>query len=340
MTHLFSKNKAYTCKKESEVRMRRKLLYLLLGILLLFLLLDPKTAFLSSKNGLNLWFQTIMPSLLPFMILSNFLLSGQGIHRVLNYFSGLFRFLFGVSPYGGYALLLGLFCGYPMGAKLTADLYLSGNISHREAEYLLAVSNNPSPTFLTAYLLVGTLNRPDLAPACLAAVYGGFFLTCQVFRLADRRSKTDCAELSSCDYPNKEYQKETSPPLPFGKRIDASIMNGFTAITKLGGYILMFSILSGLLGKLFQHTPLLAALILGITEISTGVQQLAAIPLPFSLSCSLIFACTAFGGFSIAAQASSMIQASGLKLTPYLAGKCCCAVFTFVLCLLFFVIVL
>ncbi len=29
-----------------------------------------------------------------------------------------FRFLFGLSMYGSYALLLGLICGYPMGAKL------------------------------------------------------------------------------------------------------------------------------------------------------------------------------------------------------------------------------
>ena len=320
--------------------MRRKLFYLFLGILLLFLLLDPQTAFVSSKNGLNLWFQTVLPSLLPFMILSNFILAGQGIHRLLNHFSGFFRLAFGVTPSGGYALLLGLFCGYPMGAKLTADLYLAGKISRREADYLLAVSNNPSPTFLTAYLLVGTLHRPELTPLCLSAVYGGFFLTTLIFRLAGHRRSFRAGELFACELSENEYQKETSHPLPLGKRIDASIMNGFTAVTKLGGYILMFSILAGLLGKLCQGAPLLAALALGITEISTGVQQLAALPLPLSLSCSLIFACTAFGGLSIAAQASSMIQPSGLSLGPYLAGKCCCAVCTFCLCLLLFVIVL
>ena len=55
--------------------------------------------------------------------------------------------VFGISPSGAYALLLGLLCGYPMGTKITSDLYGCGRINRREAEYLLTFTNHASPVF-------------------------------------------------------------------------------------------------------------------------------------------------------------------------------------------------
>lgn len=60
--------------------------------------------------------------------------------------------LTGLSGEGAYAFVLGLLCGYPMGAKLTADLYHAGKISRQESEYLLTFCNNPSPAFLVTYV--------------------------------------------------------------------------------------------------------------------------------------------------------------------------------------------
>ena len=332
MTHLFSKSKAYTVKKcRCEIFMRRKILFLLVVSLVLFLLLEPEKGFAASASGLALWSETVLPSLLPFMILSNFIMTGGGIQKLFGRFPRLWNMLFGTSPAGTYALFLGLFCGYPMGAKLTADLFASHTITRREADYLLAVSSSPSPMFLSSYILAGSLHRPELAPAAFCAVYGGIFFTGLFLRLI-RRSQP---------FPSLEIcEKETSAPLPLGKRIDVSIMNGFEAAVKLGGYILIFSILAALLQDLLFKTPILCALLLGITEISTGIRQLAALPIAPTLTYSLILACAAFGGISVAAQTSSVIRPSGLHLRPYLTGKSCCALFTLLLSLFFFKIVI
>lgn len=60
--------------------------------------------------------------------------------------------VFGLSPAGAYVLILGLLCGYPMGAKLAHDLYIDQQISRREGEYLLTFSCNASPAFIISYL--------------------------------------------------------------------------------------------------------------------------------------------------------------------------------------------
>lgn len=67
------------------------------------------------------------------MILSNFLIRFNCIEKILNPFRKIWAAILGLSPYGAYAYLLGLLCGYPMGAKLTADLYSQKFISKKEA---------------------------------------------------------------------------------------------------------------------------------------------------------------------------------------------------------------
>lgn len=100
--------------------------------LLFFLLFFPDIAFAASKRGLLLWFQSLLPSLLPFMILSNILIQTNILERWIALPKRLWSYLFGLSPDGAYALLLGIFCGYPMGAKVTADLYQRGSISQEK----------------------------------------------------------------------------------------------------------------------------------------------------------------------------------------------------------------
>ena len=108
----------------------------------------------------------------------------SGAHRLdyKNFYNQLllfFKVVFGLSPGGAYVFLLGLLTGYPMGAKLTADLYYAGKISRQEAEYLLTFCNNPSPAFLITYVghiclegklhigfLVGILFLSDMICMC------------------------------------------------------------------------------------------------------------------------------------------------------------------------------
>ncbi len=90
--------------------MKRFCFFTVILTALAYLFFFPQKAFLASVNGLNLWFHTVLPSLLPFLILSYFLIHTGLIPRLLNHFRSFFQKFLGLSPYGGYALCLGLFC--------------------------------------------------------------------------------------------------------------------------------------------------------------------------------------------------------------------------------------
>ncbi len=91
-------------------------------ILLAFLLLAPVQAAAASSEGLLLWFHTLLPMLLPFFILSRLLIALDGVSGITRFLAPLARNFFGLSPNGSFCLLTGFLCGYPVGAKISADL--------------------------------------------------------------------------------------------------------------------------------------------------------------------------------------------------------------------------
>lgn len=306
------------------------------GILLLlcFLLKYPGEALEASRDGMKLWMNTLIPTLLPFLILTGFLVHTDGIEKILKPFSGLFRVLLGLSPSGAYVCLLGLLCGYPMGAKLAADLYGFGKLGRREAEYLLTFCNNPSPAFLTTYLAQICLGGQVSTAKLLGILILSDLLCMLFFRFAVYRNQTASPGGHGPDSPaaRGDSKKETPSASSAGAIIDASIMNGFETIARLGGYILLFSILSACISHFWCFSQTGKYLVLGILEITTGLHQLAA----SEFSCSLKFLCsmtmTAFGGLCIMAQTKSVLEGK-LSLHPYASAKCLNAAVTALLIL-------
>lgn len=299
--------------------------FLLLGFMFAF----PKLTLEASREGLLLWFRTLLPTLLPFMILSNFLIRFNCIEKILNPFRKIWAAILGLSPYGAYAYLLGLLCGYPMGAKLTADLYSQKFISKKEAEYLLTFANNASPMFICTFVVLECIGHEELLLPSFTILYLSDYLCSLFFRAYYRTESNNERFCVSFDRQDKNKKMETSPTYPLGTLIDASIMNGFETITKLCGYILLFSILAKAINQFWYLAPMGKYLLLGTVEISTGLAQIAASTLSFPWKFSLLLSFTSFGGICILFQTKGVLNQSHLSLRPYLAGKALNFVLTF-----------
>ena len=100
------------------------------------------------KKGLLLCSNTIIPSLFPFMVLSEIAISA-GIGDIIGkYLKKPMSRLFGVSGNGACVFLLGILCGFPVGAKSAVTLYDTGKISKQECEKLITFCNIPSIGFI------------------------------------------------------------------------------------------------------------------------------------------------------------------------------------------------
>ena len=216
--------------------MKSKILTLFSICLLFFLLLHPDEGLLGARDGLTLWLNVMLPTLLPFLIFTGILLKAGNLTKLLNPVSLLWEKCFGLSPAGAYVLILGFLCGYPMGAKIAHDLYINDQISKKEGEYLLSFSCNASPAFVVSYL-TGSILQNRIHPMQIVLILLTADLFCMLsFRFLIYHGNT----LTPAKV--KSIKKETYQQDSTGVILDVSIMNGFETITRLGGYILIFSL--------------------------------------------------------------------------------------------------
>lgn len=278
-----------------------------------FILVYPTEALKAAREGLNLWLNVMIPTLLPFLICTGILVQTGLISRLLAPFKTLWKIVFGISPAGAYAVLVGMLCGYPMGAKTTSDLYENGQITKKEAEYLLTFVNQPSPVFVRTYLCQICLNDRVPFLKMMLILLASEWMTAQFFRFIIFRKKNYFGE-------ETVMKKETPATSSSEAFLDVSIMNGFETVTRLGGYILMFSILSACISHFWNMKNLIGYTLSGILELTTGLCRLQNANIHMQWKYLLTLFLTAFGGICITFQTRSLVTRK-LSMIPYITAK-------------------
>lgn len=297
---------------ERRASMKQLLSGLPVLVLFLAMLFSPKAVFEGAESGLLLWFQVVFPTLFPFMLVSGLMLSGGGLVVISRIFGRLFSTLFATSPNGSFAVIAGFLCGYPMGAKVSADLVRSGRISRDEGAYLLSFCNNTSPIFIMNFIVWKTFDREELMiPTLLILIGVPAFLSLFFRRFYLKRRKK---------FPDLSDKKKNNVKLLNFEMLDSCLADSFESIVKVGLYIIFFSILIALPGKLSAGHPLLAG-ILPTLEMTNGILMIHKAAPDLTVSYPLILGLTSFGGFCSAAQTKCMLKAASLPILPYIIQK-------------------
>ena len=305
--------------------------FLKISLVLLFfcMLLQPETVFLGARSGLLLWFETVLPTLLPFILISNLLIHTNAFTYLTRLFGPIIRKFLGTYEEGSFAVLTGFLCGYPMGAKTTADLIRSGHITQAEGTYLLSFCNNTSIGFIMNYIFFYILQRKDLAVPGLSILLLSPVLRSIFFRMFYYRKY----HLRNFQSPNSQARAPRSCSIKFDL-LDTCIMDSFETITNIGGYIILFSILLALLQE-SSILPPCVKLFLPALEITNGILLLTKMFPSSDFLFPAVCALTSFGGICAAAQTNCMIRGSGLRIVPYLIEKLITALVTSLLSLLY-----
>lgn len=284
------------------------------------LLIFPSKCSSGVKLGIHIALYSLVPAILPFLIFSNYILQSGYSSLIGKLVHPLFKKLFKTSENGSYAAALGFLCGYPLGAKITADLVRTGKISAAEGEYLFTFVNNPSPAFVLCY--VSSLTFPDTGAKIKALFL--IYLPPLIIGICSRNHDFT-GEISSDSRENY---------LPFSKIIDDSIFNAFTTLAKLTGYIIIFSILASLISDIPGIPDTAGCLIYGALEITSGIYCISTSALPPLIRYLLSVIFSVAGGAAVLFQINSVIQNSSLRLRLYIKYKLICVF----LCIIIFLL--
>ncbi len=282
------------------------MLYTLLFLLLTFLILTHSEVSLHyAFHGFSLWYSKMIPTLVPFMIISGVLIRMNLSSKFANILHPLLKRLYKCSKNVSYAIIIGFLCGFPMGAKVTAELLEKQKITHKEAEFLLAFNNNIGPVYFIGFAL--PLLGINNIGVCLAGMYGIPLLYAFILR------KTIYHNLQEAPSYIQTSRSEDNNHHPFLlDAIDDSVKTAVQSILMLCGYMILFNALNILPHYL---TPQIHRYIAPLLEITGGLSMLQK-TMPLYSLCLL-----QFGGLSCIAQTNSMLRGTGLSIKKYVLHK-------------------
>ncbi len=289
--------------------MKRKLFIVASVIFVLLFVLFPDISSKGAENGLLLWFNIIIPSLCPFMIISTMLIKLDVTSFISNMFYPVLHKVSGISKNGCYPAITGMLSGYPLGAKTVADMYKTGAFSKSEAQYIISFCNNASPMFMLEYTGIKCLGLKQPA-IMLVIIYMSAFINAFFER---NRLEYVTNNNTGAGIIRRKY--------PLIEALDESIISSAITLVKVGGYIILFSILTELFKNMVTSNEIIKIAGAGILEITTGCEVLAGTTLPLYIKCILASTFCAFGGMSSVAQTSSTLIGTGLSNRKYIFAK-------------------
>lgn len=333
-------NVRYELKKTKAkfifLSIRRNILPFVFCLFTVCLVIFSRSNLVATKEGLLLWANNVVPSLLPFFIATELLSYTNVVSKIGKLLNPIMRPIFHIPGIGSYAFLMGLISGYPTGAKVVVNLRQNGLCTKEEAERMIAFTNNSGPLFILGTVgialfgntLIGILLLLTHILACLSVGI--------LFRFWKSKSSSSNFAFSN---KNKE-EKESVNFSNLGDVLGKSILSAIKTVIVIGGFVVLFSVIlsilknshiidmiSSFLSPFFQFFGIQdirfpTSIVCGILELTNGIMQITTIPCK-QLSINIILSAflLGFGGFSVLLQVYSIIAKSDISIKAYFIGK-------------------
>ena len=261
------------------------LLCLFVTFIMLFFSSEVKSGVI---YGIKLSINTIIPTLFPFFILSDFWASYLTLPKesvIRKFFYNCFR----IKGDALTAFLCGTICGFPLGAKSAVDLYESKQIDKNELELLCAISSNPSCAFVISGIGASMYNNAFVGILLYFSVILSACITGTIFKIKNTNisnSKENTRQSFSLVYSIKKA--------------------GMSSIT-VSSYIIFFSALISLWCSVCENTSinLMCASLAEVSSACSMIKDNLLLVTPISMSLTAFS--LGFSGFSVHMQVFSFL---------------------------------
>lgn len=289
----------------------------------------------AAKDGLSLFANSVVPSLLPFFIATELLSHTNVVQLLGKLLNKIMRPIFNVPGEGAFAFIMGIISGYPIGAKIVTNLLNDGICTNEEAERLLAFTNNSGPLFIIGTVGISLFGSTEIGLLLLLS----HILSCITVGFIFRFWKY---KYHSTKISNKKIKSKTNNNVSIknlGEILSLSISNSINTVVVIGGFVMLFSVIISILVSsnilsIFEialtpifnllHIPssFISGIITGIIELTNGISLIVSVQIKqISINIILCSFLLGFGGISILLQVFSIVSKSNISIKPYIIGK-------------------
>jgi len=300
---------------------------------------SPDEAVKASLAGLDLWWKSVFPGLLPPLVLAELLAAFGVLHALAVLCEPLFGRLFRLPGAAAWAVAVGWASGIPAGARETARLGAGGLIGAREAETVLLLAHMPNLFLVVLVVGAGFLHSPRLgwAIACglwLSAILAGWLWSRVDGRPGPKRTAGGPVPsglppgVAGTPLWRRSWQAmrkaREADGRPLGKILADGVADSVLLLFAVGGLMIMSAVAVNLLRQTLPGTDAWA-LVPGVVDMHLGSYENSRSPLltasPERLA-ALAAALLAWSGFSGLLQARAAYgTAAAFPWSAFLAGR-------------------
>jgi len=310
----------------------------------------PAESLRAAVKGVGIWWDVLFPALFPFLVLSEVMLGMGLVHFFGTLLDPLMRPVFRVPGIGGFVMTMGFVSGYPVGARLTSQLWEQRLLNREEGERLVSFTTSSDPIFLIGAVSVGFFHNPALAMLLAAAHYGGAVLVGLVMRFhgCSKRERRDSAAAPERlrhrrggiirQALDAMHEARISDGRPLGLMLQEGVGAALRLVLVIGGLVVFFSVVMEVLASanMMQllyavlHTALqwfsfpaglAEAIVNGLFEVTLGVKSAASAGGSLLHQAAIASWVLAWAGLSVHAQAMSLLHHTNLRYGPFLFAR-------------------
>ena len=325
--------------KSEDTKYLLKLFFLLIIIILLIrVVLNPSLSLKSAKDGILIWLNILLPSLLPFFIISEILIGFGFVDFIGKLLKPLMKPLFNVPGEGAFPLTMSMLFGYPVGAKLTSRLREKNLITKEEGNRLICFSSTSGPLFMLGAVSIGMLGDSSLIPLIIIPHYLSILvlgLFIGSFNAKDKYVKIDNKSGNLWQEIQDTYFSWLKTKKSIGSLITSSVKESMDSILIIGGLVIFYSVLVetlfniNLIQKIIidfsnflsMDSQLIKGIIVGFFEMTTGCKNIAEANINIMYKILAINFVIGWSGISVHSQALSFINNTDLNGKLYIISK-------------------
>lgn len=269
-------------------------------LFILLLLLQPGLAHQGADTGMELFIDHLFPYLLPYLILTQWLLRLTNISSIPQHSKWKFYLqIYFLSALGG----------FPTGAATISFLLKQQQITKKEAPLLLAICHAPSPLFVVGFVGVEILKSPISGWYMLAIIHAVNIVMLIVFILKFR--KINVRSIST-----KKPSTESASPLI------ESIKNSLPTVLLVAATVIFFTTISYVLTEtllrfVHQLPDWIMLTLYTVLEMTSGLDNAQDLFAHSQWLELIVITILTMQGLSIHLQVAVLAKEANISMVPY-----------------------
>ena len=260
------------------------------------------------REAIDVWAKTLVPSLFPFFLLSEFLIYYDGVQMIGRLLRPVLTRICHFSDAGCFVFAMSMVSGFPSGAKYISDLVERGTMSREEGNHLLSCTHFSNPLFIMGTIATLSLQDKRVGILILFSHYTANLV------IAFLKRKHTFSKVKTTKQQSKEKEN-------FGTFLTKAVLKTWKNLATMLGIIILFFLITKGITTYLPMSTFQNALLSGVLEMTQGVLKVSHLMIPIFYKGLFITLLLSFGGLSVHLQVLSFIDPVGLNYRSFLKNR-------------------